>query len=89
MAGDPFLQGMIAVRLLSATAELTGAYLMYRLGRLEDAVRINAFLGVVGPAVLVLATAIGVAGLADRLPLPRLVLVLLGVAMVAFATRSP
>ncbi len=88
MAGDPFLQGIIALRLLSATAELTGAYFMFRLGRLEDAVRINALLGVVGPAVLMLATAVGVAGLADRLPLSRLALVLLGAAIVAFATRT-
>lgn len=88
MAGDPYLKGMIAVRLASAAAELTGAYLMHRLGRLEDAVRINALLGVVGPTVLFVATAVGVAGLADRLPLPRLGLIMLGAIVITLATKA-
>ncbi len=78
---------MVLVRCLSAAAELTGALLMLRLNDLEAAVRVNGVLGLVGPLVLVTATAIGVAGLAHQLSPGRILLVFAGVAAILFATR--
>lgn len=78
---------MVLVRLLSAAAELTGALLMLRLNALDAAVRINGILGLVGPLVLITATAIGVAGLADQLSPARILLVFAGVAAILYATR--
>lgn len=84
---DPFVKGMALVRLLSAVAELTGAYLMLRLNRLDAAVRVNALLGLIGPLVLLAATAIGVAGLADRLSPSKLLMILTGVGLILLGTR--
>lgn len=84
---DPFVQGMVVVRLLSAVAELTGAYFMFRLNNIESAVRINAVLGLVGPIVLVTATAIGVLGLAGKLSLGNILLIFSGVGLILAGTR--
>lgn len=88
MAGlDPHVRAMAIVRLLSAAAELAGALAMIRLNRLESAVRVNALLGLVGPLVLLTATAVGLLGLADRLSVGRMLAVLAGVAVILLATR--
>lgn len=84
---DPFVKGMALVRLISAVTELTGAYLMIRLNRLDAAVRVNALLGLIGPLVLLAATTIGVVGLADRLSPPKLFLILAGVGLILLGTR--
>lgn len=84
---DPFVKGMALVRLISAVTELTGAYLMIRMNRLDAAVRVNALLGLIGPLVLLAATTIGVVGLADRLSPPKLFLILAGVGLILLGTR--
>jgi hypothetical protein len=84
---DPFVRGMAGVRFLSSAIECTAAILMLRLGRVDAALRINGLLGLVGPAVLVLTTALGVAGLAGRVPFAKLLLVVAGVYLIFYATR--
>jgi hypothetical protein len=81
-----YLRGMVAVRLLSAGIELTGALLMWRLGRLETAVRINGFLGLVGPLILTTTMLLGIAGLATRLPLGKLLWIGAGVLLILVGT---
>ncbi len=84
---DPFVKCMALVRLFSAAVELLGAYLMIKLNRLDAAVRVNALLGLIGPLVLLTATTIGLLGLADRLPPPRLLMILTGVGLILLGTR--
>lgn len=86
---DPHVRAMALVRLLSSAVELAGALLMIRLNRVESAVQVNALLGLVGPLVLLVATTIGLLGLADRLPPARLAAAVAGVALILLATRSP
>jgi hypothetical protein len=81
-----FLRGMVATRLLSGSIEITAALLMWRFGRLDTAVRINGLLGLVGPLVLTLTMLMGVAGLAGRLPLSKLLWIGLGVVLILFGT---
>ncbi|CAB1129127.1 conserved membrane protein of unknown function [Candidatus Hydrogenisulfobacillus filiaventi] len=88
MSQHVFLRGMVAIRLFSALAELTGALLMWRFQRLETAVRINGLLGLVGPLVLTTTMALGLAGLAQsRLPAARLVWIGAGVGLILWGTR--
>lgn len=82
------VQGMVLVRLFSALAELTGAYLMFRFNRLETAVRINALLGLVGPVVLITATTIGVVGLAGKLSAVRIFMIFAGVGLILAGVRQ-
>lgn len=87
MGEQVYLRGMVTVRLLSAMIELSGALLMWRLGRLDAAVRINGLLGLAGPIILTTTMLIGIAGLAQaRLPLGKLVWIGAGVAMILWGT---
>lgn len=82
---DKHVLGMALLRLFSAGIELSAALLMLKLNRVEDALRINAALSLVGPTVLLTVTAVGLAGLAGRVPFTRLVLVVAGVALIFYA----
>ena len=81
-----YLRGMVGIRLLSGALELTGALLMWRLGRLDAAVRVNSVLGLMGPVVLTLTMLIGVAGLATRLPVGKLLWIGAGVMLILVGT---
>jgi hypothetical protein len=84
---DPLVSGMAAVRFVSAALEATAATLMLRAGRVEAALRINGVLGLVGPLVLIAVTGLGLVGLSSRVPLDRLLLVLVGVYLILYGTR--
>lgn len=82
---DKHVLGMAMLRLLSASIELSAVLLMLKLNRVEDALRINAALSLVGPTILLAVTAVGLAGLAGRVPFTRLVLIVAGVALIFYA----
>ncbi|HEX6988967.1 MAG TPA: YqhV family protein [Bacillota bacterium] len=84
---NPFVGGMVLIRLLSATIEVTAAMLMARYNRVDTALRINGVLGLVGPAVLLAATTLGLAGLADRLPVHKTLMIATGVLLIIIGTR--
>ncbi|MHB9145539.1 MAG: DUF2619 domain-containing protein [Symbiobacteriia bacterium] len=75
------------VRLVSASLEMLGAYLIFRSARMEDAVRINALLGMTGPFIFLTVTALGIAGMAARLDLGKTLLLFGGIALILSATR--
>ncbi len=82
-----YLRGMVGVRLLSGCLELTGAFLMWRFFRLDTAIRINGFLGLVGPVVLTTTMLLGIAGLAaSRVPVAKMVWIGVGVACILWGT---
>lgn len=85
---DPHLtsRAMAVVRLVSASIECTAAYLMWR-GPLTRAVAINATLGLVGPLIFTVVSALGIVGLAGRISPMRLVVVSVGVALVLVSSR--
>lgn len=81
------VQAMALVRVLSAAIELTAAFLMLRLARIEAAVQINALLGLVGPTILIVVTALGVVGLAEKIPVTKLLLIVAGVVLILTGVR--
>jgi len=81
------LTSMAFIRLLSGAIEITAALLMLRLANLRSAVRINALLGLIGPIILLSASFAGVAGMAGRVQTPKLLMIVLGVALILFGTR--
>ena len=85
---DPQLttRAMAGVRLISASIELTAAYLMVR-SSLPRAVSINAVLGLAGPVIFTVVSALGIVGLAGRISPLRLIVVSIGVALVLLSTR--
>ncbi len=86
MPEQVYLRGMVFIRVLSGMMELTGALLMWRFARLDIAVRINGVLGFVGPLVLTTTMAIGIAGLAGRVPSSKLLFIGMGVLLILFGT---
>lgn len=82
MPEERIVSAMALLRLLSAAIEITAAVLMVRSGRVADALRVNALLGLVGPLVLASVTALGLVGLAGRISPGRLAIVALGVALI-------
>jgi hypothetical protein len=78
---------MALTRAFSALAETAGAILIARSPTLEQAVAVNAVLGTIGPLVLTFTTVIGLWGLAERLPLPRLLAVLAGLGLILWGIR--
>ncbi|BAF59996.1 MAG: YqhV family protein [Pelotomaculum sp.] len=79
---DKIVAGMAGVRLLSAAIEFTAAMLMLKSGRVETAFKINSVLALVGPAVLLTVTSLGLAGLAGKVSPAGMVVILAGVVLI-------
>ena len=84
---EPAVMGMVALRYLSATVELVAATLMLRSGKVATAVSINAALGLFGPLLFVVVSAIGIWGLAQGhdVSWTRLALIGLGVLLIVYS----
>lgn len=82
------MQGMVLLRGISACIEVVVVLLMLRLTRMESLVRLNAALGLVGPLIFLLVSALGLAGMADRVHPGRFILVAGGVLLVLLGTRA-
>ena len=79
---------MAALRFLSSAIECAAALYMLRLFRVQDALRLNAVLGLVGPTILILVTIVGMAGIAEKLSVERIALILVAVVLIFLATRG-
>jgi len=79
---------MALVRFLSGSIEIVAAVAFLRLGKVETALRINAFLGLVGPLVFVLVSVFGIVAVAVRLSPAKIILLTLGTIMVLIGTRA-
>ncbi len=67
------------LRLLSGVVELTAACLILRWNSIEKALALNSALAVIGPIVLMTATAIGLSGISDKLSWGKFLWVTAGV----------
>jgi len=77
---DKIVVGMALLRVLSGSIELTAALVIYRLQSVEKALLVNSSLALVGPLVFIVVTALGLAGMADRLTFGKLAWIAAGVA---------
>ncbi len=78
---------MALLRLLAGSIEITAALLMVKFGRVQTAIKINGVLGLIGPIILTLVSSLGIIGLAQQIPLSKLLTVALGVALIFLGTR--
>ena len=78
---------MALLRLFAGSIEITAALLMLKFGRVHTAMKINGILGLIGPIILTLVSALGLLGLAQQLPPTRVVLAAAGVALIFLSTR--
>ncbi|GEL76262.1 YqhV family protein [Tenuibacillus multivorans] len=80
--------GMALLRLLSGCIEMFAAFVMLKFNDVEKALIVNSSLALIGPAVLLITTAIGLIGFADQLSLKKLVWVVVGVGFILYGVKS-
>ncbi|MDK2888711.1 MAG: hypothetical protein PWP72_1589 [Thermoanaerobacter sp.] len=79
---DRIVLSMALLRLLSSSIEFSAAMLMLYFNRVETALKINSLLALVGPTILLTTTSLGLAGLAGKVSLSSMAIILLGVALI-------
>ncbi|MGB9803808.1 YqhV family protein [Desulfofundulus sp.] len=79
---DRIVLGMALLRLLSSSIEFSAAMLMLYFNRVETAFKINSFLALVGPTVLLTTTSLGLVGLAGKVSPSSMMIILLGVTLI-------
>ena len=82
------LNSMALIRVLSGLLEISVALIFLRGGRVENALRLNAMLGLVGPLIFLLVSVLGVAALAVKLSWPKILLISLGIILVVVGTKN-
>lgn len=85
---DKYVFGMALMRTISGCVEIFAALLMLYFNRVEHAVKINAILALVGPTVLFVVMALGLMGMAGRIPLSKMLFVLLGVGLIFYGLNK-
>lgn len=84
---DKLIWGMRLFRALSAAIEVTAAFALLRMTDTKAMLRLNGYLGLVGPAIFISVSALGLAASLGKIQPGRLLLVLAGVALVALGSR--
>lgn len=79
---------MAIVRVISGLLEIGVALLFLKTGRVEAALRLNAFLGLIGPMVFIMVSALGITVIAVKLSWMRIGLTVAGLALVLWGTKS-
>ncbi|MBO8136554.1 MAG: YqhV family protein [Desulfotomaculum sp.] len=79
---DKIVFGMAAMRFLSSFIEFAAAVLMLKFNRVETAFKINALLALIGPTVLIIVTSLGLVGLAGKIPLSKMIYIIIGVTLI-------
>ncbi|WP_413788908.1 YqhV family protein [Psychrobacillus mangrovi] len=79
---------IILLRLISGSIEVTAALFMLKFNDLEKAFYINTLLALVGPTVLIVTTAIGLSGLAEKISLTRIICLFAGIFLIIFSLKS-
>ena len=87
MPESRFVWAMALMRVFAGCLEVTAALFMLRLGRVESAFRINAWLGIIGPTIFVVVGSLGLAGMVGRIP-PLKVALLLGAVIFILASTQ-
>ncbi len=78
---------MAGLRFFSSFLEAAAAVTMLYYNDIRAALRINAALGAVGPAILILVGTLGLYGGARQLSLGRIIMIMAGIGLIIYATR--
>lgn len=80
--------GMALLRLLSGSIEVFAAFLMLRFNAVEKALVINSSLALIGPTILIITTAIGLYGIADKVSLAKFIWIFIGVGCIFYGVKG-
>lgn len=82
------LNNMAAIRIISGILEITVAFIFLKIGRVDSALRMNAFLGLIGPLVFIAVSVLGIVAIAVRLPWYKVFIISLGIILVLVGTKN-
>jgi hypothetical protein len=82
------LNNMAVIRIISGLLEIATAIIFIKVGRVDSALRLNAFLGLIGPIVFILVSVLGIAAIAVKLSWVKLLLLSLGLLLVIVGTKT-
>ena len=85
---DKYVFGMAAMRIMSGMIEFSAALLMLKLNRVEDAMKVNALLALIGPIILLTVTGIGIAGLAGKTDPWKMAIIVTGVLLIIIGVNK-
>lgn len=88
MGEDNAVKMMMFLRFLLAGISFTAAILMFKYKTVTDALRINAFVGLVAPLIFVSISAIGIANMAGKVSYSKLIITIVGVLLVLYGTSK-
>ncbi|HHV17548.1 MAG TPA: DUF2619 domain-containing protein [Thermoanaerobacterales bacterium] len=83
---DPILIAMATMRFISALVEFGAAIIFLKSNSVVTATRINAGLGVFGPMIFLIVSLLGITGLAGRVDIIKIIIILTGVVLVFIGT---
>ncbi|HWI51999.1 MAG TPA: DUF2619 domain-containing protein [Symbiobacteriaceae bacterium] len=84
---EKMMLGIRLARGLSATIEVTALLLLLRMDNVPAMMRLNGYLGMVGPFIFITVSALGLAGSIGEIPLWKLALIAGGVVLIVCGTR--
>ncbi len=82
------VNNMALVRVISGLLEISVAVIFLKLGKVQSALRLNTFLGLIGPLVFLVVSALGIAAIAVKLSWPKIILISLGIILVLIGTKN-
>jgi len=88
MAFDRTVLFMAVLRFISALLIFSAAVLMLKYNSIPQALRLNAFLGLVGPLIMVSVSVLGIADLAGNISWAKIVITISGVILVLYGTAK-
>lgn len=86
MAEETAARLMLLIRGMLTVVSATGIYLMYKNPTVEAGLKINSIIIIINPLLFMLLNVVGVAGLAGKVPLEKLVLIGLGATLIFIGT---
>jgi len=84
---DATVMRMAVLRILFGSVSIIGAILMFYFNRVEDALKINAFIGSIGPFVFLTVSGIGLLGISGQMELYKIAMVVAGIVLIMLGTR--
>ncbi len=82
------VNNMAVLRVISGLLEIGVAIVFFKAGRVDTALRLNAFLGLIGPIVFILVSVLGIAAIAVKLSWYKVLLLSIGMLLVLLGTKS-
>jgi len=85
---NPYIISMALIRFASSLVEFCAALLFLHSKEVEQALRINALLGLVGPMIFAGVSLLGICAMAGKASITKLIIILTGVILVLIGTAA-